>query len=130
LPVSRPCGGFGGLEGRPFRARGLLVLTDLGAICPPVSRRRRRQPPADVLSAVAGPSRDRHPYHGHHYQAPITDTGPGPGEEEKIPMAATLQEILLAPATRPQVLADCHALLEQEVASMSGTSATPGNVAY
>jgi hypothetical protein len=45
-------------------------------------------------------------------------------------MAATLQEILLAPATRPQVLADCHALLEQEVASMSGISGTAVKLAY
>ncbi len=45
-------------------------------------------------------------------------------------MAATLQEILLAPATRPQVLADCHALLEQEVGSMSGISGTAVKLAY
>ncbi len=45
-------------------------------------------------------------------------------------MAATLQEILLAPDARPQVLADCYALLEQEVASMSGISGTAVKLAY
>ncbi len=39
-------------------------------------------------------------------------------------MAATLQEILLAPDARPQVLA------EQEVASMSGISGTAVKLAY
>ena len=45
-------------------------------------------------------------------------------------MAATLQEILLAPDARPQVLADCYALLEQEVAGMSGISGTAVKLAY
>ena len=45
-------------------------------------------------------------------------------------MPATLQEILLAPDARPQVLADCYALLEQEVASMSGISGTAVKLAY
>jgi len=45
-------------------------------------------------------------------------------------MAATLQEILLAPDTRPQVIADCHTLLQQEVASMSGISGTAVKLAY
>jgi hypothetical protein len=45
-------------------------------------------------------------------------------------MAATLQEILLAPDTRTQVLADCYALVEQEVAGMSGISGTAVKLAY
>jgi len=45
-------------------------------------------------------------------------------------MAATLQEILLAPDTRPQVIADCHTLLQQEVAGMSGISGTAVKLAY
>ena len=45
-------------------------------------------------------------------------------------MAAMLQEILLAPETKPQVLADCYALIDQEVASKSGLSGTAVKVAY
>ena len=45
-------------------------------------------------------------------------------------MAATLQEILLAPETQPQVIADCHRLLQQEVAGMSGISGTAVKLAY
>jgi Family of unknown function (DUF6918) len=45
-------------------------------------------------------------------------------------MAATLTEILLAPDTRPQVLADCYTLVEQEVAGMSGISGTAVKLAY
>jgi hypothetical protein len=45
-------------------------------------------------------------------------------------MAATLAEILLAPDTRPQVLADCYTLVEQEVAGMSGISGTAIKLAY
>ena len=39
-----------------------------------------------------------------------------------MPMAATLEEILLAPDTRPQVIDDCYLLIEQEVADQSGVS--------
>jgi hypothetical protein len=45
-------------------------------------------------------------------------------------MAATLQEILLRPDTQPQVIADCHTLLEQEVAGLSGISGTAVKLAY
>ena len=45
-------------------------------------------------------------------------------------MAATLQEILLAPDTRPKVLADCHALIEQEVSDKSGISGNAVKLAY
>ena len=37
-------------------------------------------------------------------------------------MAATLEEILLAHDTRPQVIDDCYLLIEQEVADQSGVS--------
>ena len=37
------------------------------------------------------------------------------GKEKNRPMAATLQEILLGPDTQPKVIADCYALIEQEV---------------
>ncbi len=45
-------------------------------------------------------------------------------------MAATLQEILLAPDTRPKVIADCFMLVEQEVAEKSGLSGTAVKLAY
>jgi hypothetical protein len=45
-------------------------------------------------------------------------------------MTATLQEMLLAPAVHPQVVADCQTLVEQELASKSGISATGIKVAY
>ncbi len=45
-------------------------------------------------------------------------------------MAATLQEILLAPQTRPQVTADCFTLIEQELAGKSGVSGTAVKLAY
>ena len=45
-------------------------------------------------------------------------------------MAATLQEILLAPETRPQVTADCFTLIEQELADKSGVSGAAVKLAY
>ena len=45
-------------------------------------------------------------------------------------MAATLQEILLAPDTQPHVLADCQRLIEQEVSAASGVSGTAVKAAY
>jgi len=45
-------------------------------------------------------------------------------------MAATLQEILLAPETQPQVIADCYALIQQEVSDLSGISGTAVKLAY
>ena len=45
-------------------------------------------------------------------------------------MAATLHEILLAPDVRPQVVADCNALIEDEVRSKSGISGTAVKLAY
>ncbi len=45
-------------------------------------------------------------------------------------MAATLQEILLAPDTRPKVIADCYTLIEQEVADKSGISGAAVKLAY
>jgi hypothetical protein len=45
-------------------------------------------------------------------------------------MAATLQEILLAPDTEPHVVADCLTLIEQEVAGKSGISGTAVKLAY
>jgi hypothetical protein len=45
-------------------------------------------------------------------------------------MAATLQEILLAPQTRPQVIADCQTLIDQEVSAKSGISGTAIKLAY
>jgi hypothetical protein len=45
-------------------------------------------------------------------------------------MAATLQEILLAPQTRPNVVADCNRLIEQRVADLSGISGTAVKLAY
>ena len=45
-------------------------------------------------------------------------------------MAATLQEILLAPDTRPRVLADCRTLIDQEVSEKSGVSGAAVKLAY
>jgi hypothetical protein len=45
-------------------------------------------------------------------------------------MAATLQEILLAPQTRPNVVADCNMLIEQRVADLSGISGAAVKLAY
>jgi hypothetical protein len=44
-------------------------------------------------------------------------------------MTATLQEMLLAPDVKPRVVADCQALVNQELAS-KGIAATPIKVAY
>ena len=45
-------------------------------------------------------------------------------------MATTLQEILLAPDTKPQVIADGMALIQQEVSAKSGVSGTTVKLAY
>jgi hypothetical protein len=45
-------------------------------------------------------------------------------------MAATLQEVLLAPDTQPQVTTDCYTLLEQELSDKSGVSGTAVKLAY
>jgi hypothetical protein len=45
-------------------------------------------------------------------------------------MAATLQEILLAPDTQPKVITDCHELLQQEISEKSGVSGTAVKLAY
>jgi hypothetical protein len=45
-------------------------------------------------------------------------------------MAATLQQILLTPDTQPKVIADCHALIEQEIKDKSGISGTAVKLAY
>ena len=45
-------------------------------------------------------------------------------------MAATLQEILLGPDNRPKVIADCYALLQQEISEKSGISGTAVKLAY
>lgn len=45
-------------------------------------------------------------------------------------MTTTLQQILLAPDTRPAVVADCQALIEQEVSALSGASGVAVKLAY
>jgi len=45
-------------------------------------------------------------------------------------MTATLQKILLAPDTAPQVVADCYAMIQQQVSDMSGMSGAAIKVAY
>ena len=42
----------------------------------------------------------------------------------------TLQETLLAPDTRPHVIADCEELVDREVAEMSGVTGTAVRLAY
>ena len=51
-------------------------------------------------------------------------------EETNVTMAANLQDILLAPGTRPEVTADCLQLIDQEVFDRSGVSGTAVKVAY
>jgi hypothetical protein len=45
-------------------------------------------------------------------------------------MTATLAQILLAPETEPQVVADCHALIEQQVRETSGVAGAALKLAY
>ena len=45
-------------------------------------------------------------------------------------MTATLNEILLAPDTQPDVVADCLTLIEHEVAGKSGISGAAVKLAY
>jgi hypothetical protein len=45
-------------------------------------------------------------------------------------MAATLQQILLAPDVQPQVNDDCYALIQHRVSEMSGISGAAVKVAY
>jgi hypothetical protein len=45
-------------------------------------------------------------------------------------MAATLQEILLAPEIQPQVIADCQRLIDEEVSEKSGVSGAAVKLAY
>jgi len=45
-------------------------------------------------------------------------------------MAATLQQILLAPDVQPQVVTDCLTLIEEEVSEKSGVSGTAVKLAY
>jgi hypothetical protein len=45
-------------------------------------------------------------------------------------MAATLQEILLAPDIKPQVIADCQTLIQEEASEKSGISGTAVKLAY
>ena len=45
-------------------------------------------------------------------------------------MAATLLQILLAPDTRPRVIADCQDLIDQEISGKSGISGTTVKLAY
>jgi hypothetical protein len=45
-------------------------------------------------------------------------------------MAPTLQEMLLTPTVQPRVVADAQALVDQELSSKSGLSATGLKVAY
>lgn len=45
-------------------------------------------------------------------------------------MAATLQEILLAPDTQLKVIADCYTLIEQELSDKSGVSGNALKLGY
>ena len=45
-------------------------------------------------------------------------------------MPATLQEILLAPGTQPQVIDDCYDVIQQEVSSLTGMSGAAVKIAY
>lgn len=45
-------------------------------------------------------------------------------------MAPSLEQVLLAPETRPMVIADCFVLLDQEISDKSGFSGTAVKLAY
>jgi hypothetical protein len=45
-------------------------------------------------------------------------------------MTATLEQMLLAPQTRPQVIDDCYALIQQQVSELSGISGAAVKLAY
>jgi hypothetical protein len=45
-------------------------------------------------------------------------------------MTATLEQMLLAPDTRPQVIDDCYALIQQQVSELSGISGAAVKLAY
>ncbi|MBV9095837.1 MAG: hypothetical protein JO132_18535 [Streptosporangiaceae bacterium] len=45
-------------------------------------------------------------------------------------MAAALRKVLFAPEIKPQVIADCRALVEQELSAKSGVSAAAVKLAY
>src|SRR5579863_5956242 len=51
-------------------------------------------------------------------------------KETNISMAAMLQETLLTPDTQPKLVADCQALIEQQVSEMSGISGAAIKLAY
>jgi hypothetical protein len=53
-----------------------------------------------------------------------------PNKESRTLMAATLEQMLLAPDVQPRVVTDSMALVEQELASKSGVSGTAVKVAY
>ena len=58
-------------------------------------------------------------------------TGNALATKEQDPrMTATLEQILLAPHTRPEVIEDCQRLIEHEVSGMSGVSGTAVKLAY
>src|SRR5262252_10343413 len=64
------------------------------------------------------------PQYGSPWKAPVTE------HKERDPLAATLYEMLLAPDVKPQVVADCQALVERELDSKSGISGTAIKIAY
>jgi hypothetical protein len=64
------------------------------------------------------------------HRFPVAGPDKIPRDEENMPMAATLQEILLSPENQPHVVDDCQKLIDQEVSSKSGVSATAVKVAY
>lgn len=67
---------------------------------------------------------------GPHVRARFTGLPPRATKETTLTMAATLPEILLAPDTQPQVVADCFELIEQEVSDKSGITGTAVKLAY
>jgi len=60
----------------------------------------------------------------------VTSRNTLPTKENNAPMVATLQEILLAPETKPHVTADCMTLIQQEVSAKSGVSGATVKLAY
>jgi hypothetical protein len=64
------------------------------------------------------------PQYGSPWKPAITE------HKETDPLAATLHEMLLAPDVKPQVVADCQALVERELDSKSGVSGIAIKIAY
>jgi hypothetical protein len=63
-------------------------------------------------------------------QPPYPAAAWGPVLENTVPGITALRDALLAPDVQPQVAADCEALVDREVADMSGVTGAAVRLAY